>query len=274
MRSLRIRLGRALVVSIAATAVSLPVTASADLTIDLPLLPPITVPGPNLGCGSGNGNEDNCPTTTTTTVPATTTTVPATTTTVPATEPDPNLGCGNGNGNGNDCPPIVSPTVTVTVPATTVPVTATTQAATQVTMAGTTASTSTTAATTSPETRLEPGQPPAVTPRPGLSGFNTALMAPQMAGAVEMLKNRDDGATDIESEPELSSGMMSEGLNDLLSPVLPPGLVDAVVSPLVILDALYEAFTSSGQALIVPGIAFLFGFGMPGLRRRITLDET
>jgi hypothetical protein len=97
-------------------------------------------------------------------------------------------------------------------------------------------------------------------------------MAPRMAGAVEMLKNRNGNSVD-EPAGDVSTGVMSDGVHNLLSPVLPPALVEAVASPLVIVDALYDAFRSSGQALIVPGIAFLFGFGVPGLRRRITLDE-
>lgn len=93
-----------------------------------------------------------------------------------------------------------------------------------------------------------------------------------MAGAVEMFKNHLEPVVE-DPAGDLSTGMMSDGFHDLLAPVLPPALVDAAASPLVIVDALYDAFTSSGQALIVPGIAFLFGFGVPGLRRRISLDE-
>lgn len=63
--------------------------------------------------------------------------------------------------------------------------------------------------------------------------------------------------------------MLSGGVEGLLSPVLPPAVVRAVASPLVIVEALAKALASSGQALIVPGIAFLFGFGVPGVRRRV-----
>lgn len=63
--------------------------------------------------------------------------------------------------------------------------------------------------------------------------------------------------------------MISGGLTRLLSPVLPPAVVRVVASPVVILEALAKAVASSGQALIIPGFAFLFGFGVPGVRRRV-----
>jgi hypothetical protein len=72
--------------------------------------------------------------------------------------------------------------------------------------------------------------------------------------------------------PEMASvdagGMLSGGLDRVLSPVLPPAVVRVVASPVVILEALAQALASSGQALIIPGFAFLFGFGLPGTRRR------
>jgi hypothetical protein len=93
-----------------------------------------------------------------------------------------------------------------------------------------------------------------------------------MAGVVALLEGEpyDDVSDDPASRA--GAGTMSDGLRHLLSPVLPPAVVDVVLSPLVIFDALLEALVSSGQALIVPGVAFLLGFGVPGIRRRITLD--
>jgi hypothetical protein len=56
-------------------------------------------------------------------------------------------------------------------------------------------------------------------------------------------------------------------------PVPGAPVVDVVSSPFVIVDALFGAITSSGQALILPGIAFLFGVVIPGIRRRIGLEK-
>lgn len=275
MRSFATRLRSALVVSIVATAVSLPITASAALPpIDLPMLPPIELPVvPNFGCGNGNGNGNDCSTTTTTTSPDP----------VPTTAPASPSTTAPGGGPGT-----VPATVPVPVPATTVPVPPATPPGQTTSPPGrTTASTlpAVVPSTNPGDFRAElalpvtpvgtppVGTPPVGTPPVGLTGFDTASMAPQMAGAVLMLEGRDDETVDDEPVAEVAAGPMSEGFHDLLSPVLPPALVDAVASPLVIMDALYDAFTSSGQALIVPGIAFLFGFGVPGIRRRINLDQ-
>lgn len=59
-------------------------------------------------------------------------------------------------------------------------------------------------------------------------------------------------------------------IHRLLGPVAPPALVDAVASPLVILQALVVALTSSSQSLIVPGVALLLGLGA---RRRRTVSD-
>jgi hypothetical protein len=91
-----------------------------------------------------------------------------------------------------------------------------------------------------------------------------------MAGVVALLEG--EPYDDVSDDPASRAGTMSDGLRHLLLPVLPPAVVDVVLSPLVIFDALLEALVSSGQALIVPGVAFLLGFGVPGIRRRITLD--
>ena len=71
------------------------------------------------------------------------------------------------------------------------------------------------------------------------------------------------------AEGHQAPDMISGGLTRLLSPVLPPAVVRVVASPVVILEALAKAVASSGQALIIPGFAFLFGFGVPGVRRRV-----
>ncbi|MEX0827288.1 MAG: hypothetical protein WD184_11115 [Acidimicrobiia bacterium] len=312
MRSFTTRLRNALIVSIVATAVSLPITALAALPpIDLPR--PIDLPGvPNHGCGNGKGQGNDCSHTTTTTTPEPVpTTVPVTVpTTVPVTVPTtvPASPSTTAPGGGPGTVPATVPATTVPVPPATPPGQTATPPGQTATPPGQTATPPGQTATTVgnfpatlpavvPSThpgdaRAEPagpavvtpvgtppvgtppvGTPPVGTPPVGLSGFNTAAMAPQMAGAVKMLEGRDDEAVDDEPVADVAAGPMSGGFHDLLSPVLPPALVDAVASPLVIMDALYDAFTSSGQALIVPGIAFLFGFGVPGIRRRITLDE-
>jgi hypothetical protein len=61
---------------------------------------------------------------------------------------------------------------------------------------------------------------------------------------------------------------LSGDLVAALAPVMPPAFVDAVTSPIVILEALLEAMASSGQALVIPFLAAGIGFFLPGLRRR------
>jgi hypothetical protein len=94
-----------------------------------------------------------------------------------------------------------------------------------------------------------------------------AGMDASLAGAVMIVAKAGDTALEPGDMPEAAGGL-SVSINRLLGPVAPPALVDAVTSPLVMLEALVAAMTSSSQSLIVPGIVLLVGVGVPGRRRR------
>ena len=253
MAGFRTHLHNAFALAIVTLVVSAPITAFADLS-DLDPINPIDLVDDDdddcllLGIG--------CPPTTTTTAPATTTT----------TRPG-NGGCGNGNGNGNEdkC------TTTTTVASTTTTAASTT---TRRPPATTTVPTPPDDGDDRGEPGAAPGEPEPPAPAPGLGSLDMSGMSNSMAGAVEMIMGANDepGDAAIEENPD-GVGMMSGRAYAILSPVLPPALVDAVSSPLVIVDALLGALTSSGQALIVPGIAFLFGVGIPSIRRRVSLAD-
>jgi len=208
---------------------------------------------PRGGPGSGNG-YDPCTPTTPTTVPTTPTTVPTTPTTVAAT------------------PTTVPTTPTTTVPTTptTVPATPTTTVptTTTTTVAATTTSTTSTTLATITGVPIEPAAPGGVaSPDPGagsgLLNFDTTGMAPSLAGAVMIVGNAGDTPFEPADMPDQPTNV-SVSINHLLGPVAPPALVDAVASPLVVLEALVAAMTSSSQSLIVPGIVLLVSFAVSG----------
>jgi hypothetical protein len=237
-----------------ALVVSTPASPLGLAGIDLPLLPLL-------------GDDDSETTTTTTTTTTTSTTT--TTTLLPITLPTllTTTTQAGDCGDGDECTSTTSTTTTST--------TSTTVAATTTT-ASTSATTSTTVA--GDDDGVPPPSTPGSTPAgtapsgsQGLEALDMELLSPAMAGVVALLMGQpgDDGSDDAAHRD--GAGTMSDGMYHLLAPVLPPAVVDAVLSPLVILDALLEALISSGQALIVPGVAFFLGFGVPGIRRRITL---
>ena len=252
----------ALVVGAPASALGLPV-------IDLPLLPPIG--------GDGSETTTTSTTTTTTLLPitlptllTTTTSTTTTTTLLPITLPTlltTTTTQAGDCGDGDEC---TSTTSTTTTSATSTTVAATT------TTASTPATTSTTVA--GDDDGVPPPSTPGSTPAgtapsgsQGLEALDMELLSPAMAGVVALLMGQPDDDQSDDAAHRDGAGTMSDGMYHLLAPVLPPAVVDAVLSPLVILDALLEALVSSGQALIVPGVAFFLGFGVPGIRRRVTL---
>jgi len=255
MAGFRTRLRNAFALAIVALVVSAPITAFADL-IDLDPIDPIDLV---------DDDDDDCVLLGIGCSPTTTTTAPTTTTT---TRPG-NGGCGNGNGIGNQdkC------TTTTTVASTTTTTTAA-STTTRPPPATTTVPTPPDDGDDRGEPGAAPGEPEPPAPVPGLGSLDMSGMSNSMAGAVEMIMgaNSEPGDAAIEENPD-GVGMMSDRAYAILSPVLPPALVDAVSSPLVIVEALLGALTSSGQALIVPGIAFLFGFGIPSIRRRVILAD-
>ncbi|HLA66098.1 MAG TPA: hypothetical protein VJP05_01235 [Acidimicrobiia bacterium] len=94
-------------------------------------------------------------------------------------------------------------------------------------------------------------------------------MPRSFAGAVALMKAKEESPVMPPAVSADSGGVLATGIDRILSPVLPPAVVSVVASPIVILEALAKALASSGQALIIPGFAFLFGFGVPGARRRV-----
>jgi len=181
---------------------------------------------------------------------------------------------GNGGGNGGvgqgggTCATTTTTTTPVTT-STTEGTTTTTQGTTTTTQGTTTTTqgtTTTTQGTTTTTTGSGPGGP-ADPPATGLAAIDTTVMPRSVAGAVGLMTSREVVMPVMTPEP--AAGIISRGLERVLSPVLPPEVVRVVASPVVIFEALVEALASSGQALIIPGIAFLFGFGVPGVRRRV-----
>jgi hypothetical protein len=89
-------------------------------------------------------------------------------------------------------------------------------------------------------------------------------MPPSLAGAVVIVtKMGEVPATAAAEIPE----SFSVRIDHLLGPVVPPALADAVVSPIVVLQALVAAMTSSSESLVVPGVVLLLGAGLPRRKR-------
>ena len=263
------RLAGLVVVLLAAALSALPVTALAKPPDGVP-------PGCNRdGGGPGGGNEnDPCLPTTTVpvTVPTTTTTIAATTTTTVAatTTTEPGATTTTTEPGATTTEPGATTTTTEPGATTTEPgATTTTTAPGATTTTTTTAGTTTTAAGGAASRPSDPGTPGAVVTLPapaGLHGVDMHGMNSSLAGAVMIIAKSGDTAPGATDMPDTASGL-SVSINRLLGPVAPPALVDAVASPLVVLEALVAAVTSSSQALIIPGIVLLVGFGIPGRRR-------
>jgi hypothetical protein len=64
------------------------------------------------------------------------------------------------------------------------------------------------------------------------------------------------------------SGGISNALTRALKPVLPPVVTEAVMSPLIVGEALFAAMISSGQSMILPAIVLLLSVLTPGGRSR------
>jgi hypothetical protein len=176
-----------------------------------------------------------------------------------------------------DCLPVVTTTTTSSSTTTTSPVTTTTAPVGGVTTTSTSAPTTTTTlpgttTTTVPSVATPPaegddGSSPgaaAATPH-GLGAIDLADMPTSLVGALAMVDKMDDAA--VTTHPEMPE-TLSVRLDHLLGPAVPPALAEAVVSPIVVLQALVAAMTSSSQSLIVPGVVLLLGVGLPGRRRR------
>ncbi|MDX2467480.1 MAG: hypothetical protein QNL12_09210 [Acidimicrobiia bacterium] len=182
------------------------------------------------------------PPTTTTTLgpppPTTTTTVTSTTTTT-TTAPGPT-------------PPttttIVAPITTTAIVA---PVAPTTTTLPTVRTTTTTPPTTTTT-TVAPDSTTTTSLPESIT-----STTTTPTEAepetPDLDIAMAALPGDDDSANGVGSEPQTMSGALFEGLDV----VIPPLAAAAILSPLMILEALVGAFVETGRELFIPSVLLL-----------------
>lgn len=213
-----------------------------------------------------------------------------------AKPPDPACTRSDGNpddGHGKDlgggllglleCPPVGTTTTIPTPPITTTTTVATTTTTahgggtTTTTTSDSTTTTTLPASTTTTTTTLASTTPPsagggsgtgpgaaAASPR-GLGSVDRSDLPTSLVGALAIV-DRVDQARPAASPEAVET--LSVRLDHLLGPAVPPALADAVVSPIVVLQALVAAMTSSSQSLIVPGAVLLLGLGLPGKRRR------
>jgi hypothetical protein len=73
----------------------------------------------------------------------------------------------------------------------------------------------------------------------------------------------------VSSNDNVEVGSLTAALTRVLDPVLPAGLAEVVVSPLLLLELLWRAISSSGRGIVVP--ISLLGFSAISLlwdRRR------
>jgi len=68
--------------------------------------------------------------------------------------------------------------------------------------------------------------------------------------------------------PPSSTGLVSGSVIRVLGPVISPGLANVVAAPIVVIEALIEAMTAAGQAVVIPFIAGAVFLLSPGLRRK------
>jgi hypothetical protein len=109
----------------------------------------------------------------------------------------------------------------------------------------------------------------------GLGGFASVDLdhLPTHLSAAVMMFDQDEGAASPLAVPVTAQNGVSGNVIHTLAPVLPPALRSVVTSPIVVFEALIDAMASSGQALVIPLFAALFGFFSPSLRRRHSLDD-
>lgn len=174
-----------------------------------------------------------------------------------AVPPDPPP-CSGGDGNPDDGRGQDGRTCETTTTTTTASTTTTT------TVATTTTTTTVAGGGIPPDAGTAPGTAVATAPDRGLKAMDMEAMAPSLAAAVSIVPKMGESSAGAVVLPET----LSVRLDHLLGPAVPPALADAVVSPIVVLQALVVAMTSSSQSLLVPGVVLLLGLGLPGRRRR------
>jgi len=201
--------------------------------------------------------QDPPPTTTTTTLPVTTTTLPVTTTTLPVT---------------TTTRPVTTTTLPVTT--TTLPVTTTTLPVTTTTSpsAGPSTTTTTTSTTAAPGSTTTTTTVAATTANSGASSDPPAPAAIDQGSAQDFLLSADAegdrgglpqagesaNLLDIELSGKTESNPLpfqrgiTASLTRVLEPLLPTRVAEVVVSPLLIIELLWRAISSSGQGLVMP----------------------
>jgi hypothetical protein len=184
------------------------------------------------------GLPDVIPPVTTTTIPVTTTTIPVTTTTIPVTT-------------------TTIPVTTTTLPASDGPTTTTTTTTT-------TAIPPTTTTTVAPGvagSRDTPVEPPASPADAEAAGSSLEGQAPAQNPGDGRVPNEGLGAIGDSSSFEVPGFSLSvlpdqrglsASLSRVLEPVLPTAVTEVVVSPLLILELLWRAISSSGRGLVAP----------------------
>lgn len=193
-------------------------------------------------------------TTTTTTPPATTTTLPPTTTTTrpPTTTTTPPT--------TTTTQPVFGTTTTTTLPPPTwppAPSTTTTTTTSTPATATTTPATTTAAPTTSTTLPTTTSTPPVEPPGPDgdTETEDVALAAIPDAG-------------DADRDGRRPGGALSSALIDGLALIVPPGVAAAILSPLLLLEALVATFAATGRELVIPLATLVIGVVWIGGRWR------
>jgi hypothetical protein len=170
-----------------------------------------------------------------------------------------------------------STTTTTTVPGSS---STSTTSTTSTTTTTTTSTPTTTVVETSSTTTVAPSETSTTTPGvvPDTGGVGGATTPPTSTAAPPVSPGGSvggpDGSSEVDEEdrallPLPGAGGseaaeragLSHALIEALELVIPPRVATAVVSPLLVLEALLRAFTDGGQVLAVPGILLLLGVG-------------
>ena len=107
-----------------------------------------------------------------------------------------------------------------------------------------------------------PGTPPTAQTG-GFDSIDTASLPVALGAAVTMFDQAVIKIETVSAPIPVGGRWLSRSLTRVLPSVLPPLVRDLIVSPIVTLEALFQALVASGQALVVPvvaaGTAGLFG---------------
>ena len=115
--------------------------------------------------------------------------------------------------------------------------------------------------------------PVGATPAEGEVSIDEVVVPTPLSAAMELFDQPAVASNSIPEPVAPPMGMASGRLARELAPVLPPLLADAVVAPIVVIEALIDAMAASGQALVIPLLAGATGFIAPRVRRKHLLGE-